>query len=77
MMEVDKMSEWISVKKKMPPDGHRPYLTCRRTPKGRIVIETRYLTHSYYSPHECYWEGKKVGEVTHWMPLPEPPEVKS
>ena len=66
--------EWISVKDRLPEAGHKPYLTCRKTIKGRIVIESRYLHTSYESPCVAYWEGKKNGEVTHWMPLPEPPK---
>lgn len=65
---------WISVKDRLPPDGNKPYLTCRKTVKGRTVIESRYLHTSYESPCVAYWEGKKNGEVTHWMPLPEPPK---
>ena len=68
--------EWISVKDRLPPDGKKPYLTCRKTVKGRTVIESRYLHTSYESPCVAYWEGKKNGEVTHWMPLPEPPKTK-
>lgn len=68
------MAEWISVKDRLPEPGHKPYLTCRKTVKGRILIESRYLHVSYTTPHVAYWEGKKNGEVTHWMPLPEPPE---
>ena len=68
--------EWISVKDRLPPDGNKPYLTCRKTVKGRTVIESRYLHTSYESPCVAYWEGKKNGEVTHWMPLPESPETE-
>lgn len=76
MPTIEPKQEWISVKDRMPPDGHKPYLTCRKTVKGRTVIESRYLHTSYESPCVAYWEGKKNGEVTHWMPLPEPPETK-
>ena len=71
---IEPKQEWISVKDRLPPDGNKPYLTCRKTVKGRTVIESRYLHTSYESPCVAYWEGKKNGEVTHWMPLPEPPE---
>ena len=71
---VEPKQEWISVEDRLPPDGNKPYLTCRKTVKGRTVIESRYLHTSYESPCVAYWEGKKNGEVTHWMPLPEPPE---
>lgn len=71
---IEPKQEWISVKDRLPPDGNKPYLTCRKTVKGRTVIESRYLHTSYESPCVAYWEGKKNGEVTHWMPLPEPPK---
>ena len=67
--------KWISVKDRLPEDVRKPYLTHRVTASGRSVIETRYLTHSLVSPRTAYWEGKKNGEVTHWMPLPNRPEV--
>jgi hypothetical protein len=32
---------------------------------------------AYYSPHDGHWRtrnGRLRGYVTHWMPLPEPPQ---
>lgn len=63
------MSEWISVKDRLPAVGEK-VLTLSKF--GHI--SDRYL-HEYgggliFSP-----DGLKPGrDVTHWMPLPEPPK---
>ena len=58
------MSEWISVEDQAPPRNGE------------------YLTYNPYSIYCCIqvncfyrpkWESSN-GYVTHWMPLPEPPE---
>lgn len=74
-----KQSEWISVKDRLPKLAGR-YLAYRPQfwawGRGQATV--------------CYWDGKnwfddyvdteeyKLSEdsVSHWMPLPEPPEVK-
>ncbi len=71
------MPEWISVKDRLPEENTR-VLIC--TQWGDVWMA------SYYS--ECriaqaYWDVEtlrgggidfKATEVTHWMPLPEPPK---
>ena len=60
------MSEWISIKKVLPPNGYA--LACCSS--GNRVST-------------FFWDGKskdledKGYEVTHWMPLPEPPKEES
>lgn len=64
-------SEWISVKNKLPPSGKS------------ILVHNQHFEHSsirmafmtsrgYYDAYECGC-GMKLDNVTHWMPLPEPP----
>lgn len=57
--------DWISVKDRMP-DKKAHYLTIRAN--GLLMIETWYTETSKYLWLSCYL-------VTHWMPLPEPPEA--
>ena len=55
------MSEWIPVSERLPPE------------------ETRVLAYDGDKVFESeYWNGnwEWCADVTHWMPLPEPPEVK-
>lgn len=62
---ADGKGEWISVNERLP-DGNGRFLTVDK--KGDMMV--------------CYWE-KRFGwfasvcnknAITHWMPLPEPPQ---
>ena len=63
--------EWIEFTTREPDDGQR------------ILVKVKYRTHEqvqmdkFYDDSEgCYLDSgyEIVSEVTHWMPLPEPPE---
>lgn len=80
------MSEWISVKDRLPEE--LPENTGRKTisclvalkscyPKGKATIQKRQRQWiPYYDGSFVGWEWSRIGaqRVTHWMPLPEPPE---
>ena len=55
------MTEWISVKDRLPDDGTKVLLYL-----DYGMIEASWYDSSYYMP---FWN-----RVTHWMPLPEPPK---
>lgn len=59
------MSEWISVKDRMPGDGVY-VLTFGGFDSTQIAAFSNGL----------WWDdtGYKAGNVTHWMPLPDAPE---
>lgn len=62
------MSEWISVKERLP-ERFKPVLICREK-NGKPYVEQGYKD-------VCEWwkvYGTRTKQVTHWMPLPEPPE---
>jgi hypothetical protein len=68
------MSEWISVKDRLPvtfdevlvhSDNCFTSIAWRETEKRKNGI-VGWHWNSYF---------KSLGHVTHWMPLPEPPEV--
>ncbi len=65
------MSEWISVKEKMPEK--RQYVD--------ILVDGRWRRTDYeYEGDGIFYEDNhditySVGSVTHWMPLPEQPKV--
>lgn len=62
--------KWISVKERLP-ELHTKVLCCGRK-GGRFIAET-----STWGEGCLYWtkrDGKGCPEVTHWMPLPEPPK---
>lgn len=59
------MNEWISVKDQMPVDG-----VYALTFGGFESMQIAEFSHGEW------WDdtGYKAGNVTHWMPLPEPPK---
>jgi hypothetical protein len=64
------MSEWISVKERLPEPG--PYvLICLC---GHSVFVGRYSLHKH-PKWQMGLETKSIMGVTHWMPLPGPPEL--
>lgn len=61
--------KWISVKDRLPEDNGylQKFIVCRSKPSatsGKVLIETEYFTDKF--------SGKS--NITHWMPLPEPPK---
>ena len=65
--------QWISVEKRLPEPfvsvlvympGERPLPTVH---EGYIATDGKWYAHFF---------SRDPGEVTHWMPLPEPPEVE-
>lgn len=65
------MAEWISVKDRLPEDGK---VLCVR--KSEAFRDRRYVD-ILNVDHGWFMDGAFVvadGNVTHWMPLPEPPK---
>ena len=62
---------WISTKDGLP-SRNKVYLITLKTPEGSPQVMEAYLDYG-----GAWWRGKVslISEyVTHWMPLPEPPE---
>lgn len=80
-LELLKKQEWISVKERLPPDDQMVI--------GYTPVDG-YMFVGFHKMYKYSWREKLVGEwfiitamrstrsmtkrVTHWMPLPEPPE---
>ena len=71
------MSEWISVDDKLPDDEHDTLLVVLKSitekpHSGDVAVDTDafYTSEGYFR----FWGSSKEYKVTHWMPLPEPPE---
>lgn len=75
------VQEWISVKDGMPENDYgkhwkerRHYLV--RLQNGMMVV-ARYGYKDYgwwIDSHDCVLDKERYREVTHWMPLPQPPK---
>ena len=60
------MSEWISVKDRLPRELHQQVLVVDA--KGTMAIGVLVDKESLYFDSYCNYD------ITHWMPLPEPPQ---
>ena len=62
---TDKCHRWISVEERLPEKHEGVIVHCN----------DGFLTLMCYDGRDWQWNGKRDNSVTHWMPLPEPPEV--
>ena len=63
-------NEWISVKDRLPEDGHWPerYLAVSKS-KGLCLA-------CYSEYHNAWWVSPyRLTDITYWMPLPAPPSI--
>ena len=61
--------KWIPVTERMP-EPFQPVIVCHKNGKGEHVVEVGFK-------REDFWRtwGSRIKNITHWMPLPEPPKV--
>lgn len=72
LIKVIDMSEWISVEEILPNDLDSVDVLINAQ---RRLTDCTYTDDRFYT-HQCkdeYWTEIK-NNVTHWMPLPEPPK---
>lgn len=68
----EKVPQWISVEDRLPIDRLSKYLVAFRDTGGSIVDMARYFPSDGWTCDN--WEVPQ-NLITHWMPLPEAPEV--
>jgi len=66
--ELEAAQRWIPVSERLP-EG-RTVLVFKK--EGSISIDTTYIDGGNY-----FWWESGQSKVTHWMPLPQPPEVNN
>jgi len=75
------MMDWISVDDRLPEIGSHVLSCCKRLDGCWEITRTQFLYNEYISSH--FWNYFSSGcgccdadmkNVTHWMPLPEPPK---
>lgn len=72
MSEKKEAAHWISVKDALPP-AYTTVIVCRISLLGKIVVESGQLTYDNW-----WWVyGSRTKNVTHWMPVPQPPKEVS
>ena len=80
------VSGWVSVKDRLPEEKENPLthdfaeVICFCDFGGRLKrtdIRTYKFGKRYDENEPHFWHGPQImdGVITHWMPLPEPPEV--
>lgn len=82
----DRKSAWISVREKMPPVDEDVLVAAVSKVSGETKIAITYMIDRFYfgsepimlrnAPkwHEPWQYFHTDYEITHWMPLPEPPK---
>lgn len=65
-----KVPKWISVKDKMPPTGNAVLVVVHNEKMAWTCVEVDVWDGRWLENADSDWHI-----VTHWMPLPEPPEV--
>lgn len=67
------MTEWISVKDRLPNKG-QDVLIYRSGFRVDLMNVHMYLGEDRWEDEYGYWETTETEGITHWMPLPEPPK---
>ena len=71
------MNEWISVKDRLPEIDGNVLVIVNGRPHKNVTLESAYEL-AEFSPAFGWimemWPEWETPDVTHWMPLPEPPE---
>ncbi|EDS9342582.1 DUF551 domain-containing protein [Salmonella enterica] len=63
--------DWISCSERMPDnDESKPIAIFTGKCLGQGMFVATYDDDAFFD----YWEGMEIIGVTHWMPLPEPPQ---
>lgn len=71
---VKDLSKWIPVTEALPEQGKR-YLVIRFDK----VTKTQFIDILWHDAHDLWWNRLYKGQynVTHWMPLPDPPKEEN
>ena len=73
--ELEEKQRWIPVSERMPEDGEHVLAAYVDT----MLTAAYYRHHIAFGGVDNWWdvgEGWHTGNPTHWMPLPQLPEVK-
>jgi hypothetical protein len=69
------LGEWVSVKDRMPTEIDSVVLIARRSPSFGMKVESARYTADAFIGASAWWHHESY--VTHWRPLPHPPETST
>jgi hypothetical protein len=69
------VSEWIDVKRELPPMNGSAYLTYRSGYNAQNADKNGFELDTAQGQAMWYTLGRYGFGITHWMPLPAPPEA--
>ena len=71
--ELEAAQRWVPVSERLPEDRATVLVAFKNR---EILTATYYKRYEGFGGVENYWDiaGWHSGNVTHWMPLPQPPE---
>lgn len=67
-------NEWISIEEKMPVINVIPGVLVYSL-RGGIDVQPVYNNGNWEPKFTDGWNKGETYEITHWMPLPEPPKI--
>lgn len=67
------MSEWIDVNERLPEIDSVPVLAFDGENQF-VASRWKMGQNEYFKSTICDCCNSEIGEITHWMPLPEPPQ---
>lgn len=77
-VEIDQFNKWIPVTERLPDEAGTPVLVSATNCYDQTHIVKAFLDYDapdFFRTNEKEYDGTwGAWEVTHWMPLPEPPE---
>lgn len=71
------MMEWISMRERLPELYDWVLVSAKDYPEVPAFIATAYRNKTTKDENWYWWwfgYPSEIGKVTHWMPLPKPPE---
>ena len=68
------MNHWISVKERLPEDDGQMVIVCNTNGWMRYQRALYYPRDNLFVHYDPQYYDKLTLDVTHWMPLPEPPK---
>ena len=67
------MTQWISIKDRLPEKSGEYLVLCQTAANMMVLNFSR--KHLAFNVFDCQKDAKtEIKNITHWMPLPKPPE---